>query len=590
MAKKSKPKEEIITPEHQAIAAIEAEPDIAQHVSQPVRPKFNLKTFLKTKKGKVISVILGAVIIVGVVLAIPFTRYALLGTAIKKTVTIGVFDITTGKPVSEAKVELAGFSVISDSSGSAKFDSVPVGDHPVKVTKNYYSESDQNIEVPIFGDSTATIKVQARGRQVPIKVINKISGKPINGAYIEAAGSSAKTNEDGEVAIVLSADQTTVEGNLKTAGYNDQKVQITVTDQNDEKNIFSILPTGKVYFLSKRTGKINVMKSNLDGTDTQIILEGTGKESDSDTILLASRNWRHLALKAKRDSDKPKLYYINTSTDQTSVIDEGDAEFTPVGWSNDDFIYNVDRNSVVPSQNGKFVLKGYNAQSNKLTTLDQSTAENGGYAYVYQTFTGTTIVNDLVFYIKEWHEYYGGYLLANKTNSMYTIKPSGQDKKELAKPGANNINFMQVKAYRPNELYISANPSNYNDKATYFEYEDGIIREDKEMTSDKFDKSYPIQLVSPSGQFTLWHEARGGKNSIFIGNSSGEQGKEVAKLEKQISYGWYSDEYVLMAKNGSELYIMSRDGGEPQKITDYHKAQFIGYGYGYGGSTDNLYY
>jgi len=40
---------------------------------------------------------------------------------------------------------------------------------------------------------------------------------------------------------------------------------VQVTDQAVPANTFSVTPAGKLYFLSKRTGQINVMKSDLDG-------------------------------------------------------------------------------------------------------------------------------------------------------------------------------------------------------------------------------------------------------------------------------------------------------------------------------------
>jgi hypothetical protein len=52
------------------------------------------------------------------------------------------------------------------------------------------------------------------------------------------------------------------------------------------------------------------------------------------------------------------------------------------------------------------------------------------------------------------------------------------------------------------------------------------------------------------------------------------------------TYGWYSDNYLLVSKNSSELYVMDKAGKQTAlKISDYHKpAQvFTGYGGGYGG-------
>lgn len=98
---------------------------------------------------------------------------------------------------------------------------------------------------------------------------------------------------------------------------------------------------------------------------------------------------------------------------------------------------------------------------------------------------------------------------------------------------------------------------------------------------------YPTYLVSPSGKSTLWSESRDGKTVVFTGGSGGENGREILVSEDYKPYGWFSDDYILVSKNGSQLYIMAADGStkQPLKITDYHRPDYSypGYGYGYGG-------
>jgi hypothetical protein len=78
-----------------------------------------------------------------------------------------------------------------------------------------------------------------------------------------------------------------------------------------------------------------------------------------------------------------------------------------------------------------------------------------------------------------------------------------------------------------------------------------------------------------------------GKNTLFIGDNDGKNQKQIASLSDYTPYGWYgdNDQYVLLTKNGSELYIATPDTiNNPQKVTDYYRSQIInGYGAGYGG-------
>src|SRR5690606_15271214 len=133
-----------------------------------------------------------------------------------------------------------------------------------------------------------------------------------------------------------------VEAILSKDGFNDTKVKIKVParDAKDDDRTFAytLTPTGKIYFLSKRTGKVDVMKCNLDGTDQAVVLAGTGSEDQDDTQLLASTDWKYLALKSRREGKYSKIYIINTQDDKLITADEGEASFQSYGWIDHNFV------------------------------------------------------------------------------------------------------------------------------------------------------------------------------------------------------------------------------------------------------------
>ena len=152
---------------------------------------------------------------------------------------------------------------------------------------------------------------------------------------------------------------------------------------------------------------------------------------------------------------------------------------------------------------------------------------------------------------------------------------------------AKDIFVQDTRAYDTDGMYISI----YNmaqQKSFFFEYEDGKLSENKSLETD-FYKNYFTYLFSPSAKQTFWAEDRDGKATLFVGNDHGEDGKEIASLSEYNTYGWYTDDYLLVSKKGSELYVLPAsnklDKTEPFKVTDYYRpAQtFRGYGGGYGG-------
>lgn len=403
---------------------------------------------------------------------------------------------------------------------------------------------------------------------------------------ITASGTSEATREDGSSVIILPANKDIVEAVLTKAGYNSETVSINVNDDT-KKNDYSITPSGSLYYLSKITGTINVMKSNLDGSDAKVVVAGTGKESSTDTVILSARDWKYSVLLAKRDSDKDKVYLIDSATDALTTIDEGDATFSLIGWSGHNFIYRVDRNTANYWDNHKQALKSYNAETKKLTTIYQtsgggSSSYNNQYELIYSNY----ILDNEVVYLKAWS---GSGTGADPSKNMTLVSVNASS--NVAKTvhtfdNSFNIGY-QAKLYKPQELYIRLQA--YPADPTFYEYSDGKFGA-ASVSDDVFNSAYPTYLLSPSGDKTFWTDPRDGKNTLLIGDQDAGAGTQIASLSDFSAYGWYSDDYILLSKNGSELYIAAAGkafsaANQPLKVTNYHKPQitYYGYGSGYGG-------
>jgi len=532
------------------------------------------------------------ILIIGVILSVPASRYPVLGLFLKSDYSVKVIDATTKKPVTNVTLLLGDVTAKTDSKGEARLKS-KVGTVNLTATKKYYKASNTAVLVPIKQKGPAyVVSIRATGRQVPIAITNKITGKPISGAVVSASGTEAKTDSQGKLVLVLPADQATVAATITASGFNDAKLTVQVSEQVLPANAVQLVTSGKIYFLSKLSGKIDVVKTNLDGSDRQTVLAGTGKEQNGDTIMLAARDWKYLALKSLRDGgSKAKLFLIDTSTDKLTTIDEGNAFFEAVGWSDHHFVYKVEREEKEIWQPGGQALKSFNAESGKLAVLEETDGEGTGqYDYAFNRFDQVYLLENEVVFYKNWSSgFYNSSKLSGKQIKLTSVKPDGTGKKTIREfPVPENTSYYSIQSslYAPQELYVQVPPAAGTDNnPTYFEYENGKIAVKNDVTSQQFNSPYPTYLESPSGKQTAWSEDRDGKSIVFIGDKNGEDEKEVASLSEYTPYGWYSDEYILVSKKGSELYIMPTTGGPLLKVTDYHKPEFNfrGYGGGYGG-------
>jgi hypothetical protein len=104
-------------------------------------------------------------------------RYAVLGSFVKKDVTILVSDSKSGKPISETTVSLGKTTAKTDANGKAVLRKVRAGKHQISLAKKYYRSSNFAYTVPLLGKSKALKQsMVATGQQVTVKVTNIVSG------------------------------------------------------------------------------------------------------------------------------------------------------------------------------------------------------------------------------------------------------------------------------------------------------------------------------------------------------------------------------------------------------------------------------
>lgn len=570
--------------------AAKTEPQVEHHKSTEPASESRFERFktwyLDRKKWTIpLSVVLLLLILAGV----PWTRYNSVGLVHKRNLDVKIVDSTAGTPVSGATVSIGSVSAETSGTGVATLKGVKVGHHKLTVAKKYYKSKTVDVLAPILNQKNVPgIQLEATGRQVKVTVHNLISKSVLSNVDIDVAGISAKTDKNGSATIVLPAGINEQKANLSLNGFNDAKVTVRVSNDKIQENDFNLTPSGKVYFLSKLSGKIDVVKTNLDGTDRQTVLAGTGKEDDSGTVLLASRDWKYLALLSRRAGDNASLYLINTSDDSLSSIDNGAVSFTLVGWSDDNFVYYLNRNNVQAWQPHAQALKSFNASTKQLLTLDQTNAQGSDQSnYAQEAYGQVYQIGKNIIYEKYWNApYYNQTVLNDKQAGIYSISATGSNSQTLKTFGYNSgqSTFINSVPYEAEGIYYSVTEK---DAQSYWAYANGKVTS-KGNLDDKFNEYYQNRttyLLSPSGDSTFWVEPRDGKNTLFIGDEGGDNGKQIASLSDYSNYGWYTDNYLLVSKNSSELYIMSKSGGNAVKITDYHKpsVSYPGYGGGYGG-------
>jgi hypothetical protein len=368
-------------------------------------------------------------------------------------------------------------------------------------------------------------------------------------------------------------------------GYNDLTADVQVTSSVVVANTLAMVPAGRLYFLSNLSGKLDVVSTNLDGSDRSTVLAGTGSEDANTTVLLASRDWKYLTLLSKRSGDYPQLYLINASSNQTTPIDSTLGNYTPVGWSGHYFVYKLNDPSVQSWQPAATVLKSFNADTGKTVTLASTTASGTSNADAqYQAIWAAAFIGNDVVYTMTWYQYPGLLAVSGRQDTLMSVGPDGSAAKTLKSVDAGQYYISNLKLANPSAAYFGVYSSNSSSANFYRVDSSGSVSQSSTITSNDVTQDYPTYLLSPSSSKTFWSEMRDGKNTLLVGDANAAGGTQIATLSDYAPYGWFSDEYLLVQKGGNELSIMPAAGGTALKVSDYYKPQYSpGFTGSYGG-------
>jgi hypothetical protein len=538
-----------------------------------------------SRKKRLIIASAATVFVLTLISAVPFLRYGFVGMVVSRQVAMTIIDASTKKPVSDAKVSLGRFDGVSDNKGLVIINSVPVGEYTLVIEKKNYETLKSSYTVPVFMPARDTTRgMKATGRTVTVTVTNILTGRPVAGAKVDIEGSTAASDDKGVASVALPAKSDDQQGTVKADGYNDQGVTISMKTNDDQKVEVKLTPAGKVYFLSKRTGVINVMSANLDGSGQAIVVQGTGKELDNETSLLPSPDWSTLVLIARRDNERSKLYVVSTANPVPKLIEGGDVSYEPIGWTGGKFYYKLRNNTGNLFDANNQQLISYDVDSGVRQVVDGTVGVGTNWSdYSAQQMTTVYISSGRVIYMKYW-QHSSAASNKNRSFEIMSINPSGNIRTVIKTIAANGEYYGDAMMRRPNSIVFRQGTA--NNQGTYYEYAGGSVATISMETAD-FYANHPTYQMSPSGERALWQESRDGKNVLFVADKNLANGSQIS-IGDYATYGWVGEDYVLYSKNRSELYIAPA-GSELKatyKISDYHKATtYPSYGWGAGGAN-----
>lgn len=572
-----------------------------QDLSNQDKPNPKVQKIKKVIKKPLLFGVPSLVLIIVVLMLLPISRYDILGSFLKQNYKVELVNTGNSEPVIGAKISVGSVTSYTNNNGIATL-KVNVGHHIISINKPYYSSMTEKILVPIRVKSAILYKIKATGIAVPIRVINPISNSPVTGAIVSVANSTAKTNKSGNATIVLPLSPKIVNAEITSQGYVSKPVSITVSGSSVAANDFSIVPTGKVYFLSNASGTVDVMSANLDGSDPQVVKATTGQTIGTGTILVQSDDANYLALLENSagteitsssgnvvgQNIEQTLYVINTNTGSSEQVNSKADSFNIIGWSpNDHLIYQIYNGNIPQWETGTSDLMTYNASDGISSILSASQGIGTSLSSWAHQIIGNVhiLANNTVFYSSSWFGE-GNLMVMNlpgqntiPQQTVDTIDSNASDQTTLLSVPADNYTTYSTTSSLTSPDMVAVQQTNEDTSGiTYYLYSSGqltpISLQKYTSITTQISPPSPKYMVSPSDTQLMWSEQINGHTAIFVSSIDGNNQKQIATLDPTYAiYGWTNENYILVSNDNNELFVMPATGISSQsdlyKITNY---------------------
>ena len=525
--------------------------------------------WLRAKKKRMILAGGGlAVVLVTAVIGLTGLRYPVLGAIWKSEVDLRVVDSSSALPVVHATVSLAGQTAFTDKTGAAKFTRVKPGKTTVVVSRVAYATSSQAQTIGFGSVSLGTVQLKATGVTVISQVSNVLSGESVQGVEVKAGDVQAITDSAGKAVLVFppSANNTTQDMEYSKDGFN--TLQTNAKVQVGGKPITAaVVPAGKVFYLSNRSGKVDLYSSDLNGTNPSIVLAGTGSEDTETGILTNSKNAGYLAFVSSREGKRDQygnflhaLYILNTESQKYTKIEDSFSFTNYRAWVGNSLVYER-----YPTNGNCPDIKSYDPTSQKSSIL-VTTAGTDNCARLLEPY------DDGFFYTIS-----AG---ASDKSGVYYAQ-AGKATKQVSNTPSQSI--IQKTKHTLLSVYYTYSPTY---QAAWQSIDLDALTSTK-VANGPADGSRTYN-DSPGDKHSSFIDQRDGKTELYLTDSDGGNEKKLTNIGAVNQFvAWMGDDYIVFSVSKADenaLYVVAVSNGKTTKITDFYRANSRTYG---GGSSPN---
>jgi len=479
---------------------------------------------------------------------IPVTRYFFLNTVgVRGSTSVTVLDDSTQLPLKNVTVSVGGQQGLTNQDGQVTLTSVKLGTSNLVIQKRAFATYQTKTTIGWGSNPLGNVALKATGSQYVFIVKDYLSGQPIEKAEASSGEADAVSDKNGKITLTVdSSDNASDDVKISAQTYRDETVKLGA-DTKTEQTV-SMVPARKDVFISKRSGKFDLYKVDIDGKNEQLVLAGTGNEQQDTMVLVSHPTDEVVAYASTRENSRNSDGFLLTTLDLVSLTDNSVKKVAQseriqiLGWIGDNLIY-------VKVAAG---ASAANPKRQRLISYDyKSGIEHELASSNY--FNDVALVGDSVYYAPS-SAYQTG------TPGFYKTDASGATKQTIINQEVSNI---LRTAY--DTLTISVG----ND---WYEYKIGANNKPTKLSGAPADITNRIYINSPDKSHSLWVDNRDGKGVLISYDAVGKTDKTLrtqAGLNNPLR--WLNDSTAIFRIHTDQEtadYAININGGDAKKIED----------------------
>lgn len=491
--------------------------------------------------------IIGLIVIVIAAGLWPTSRYAVLNTVgVRASTTLQVIDAETRLPLKNVTVSASGVTTKTNGDGQATLRGIKLGKQDIRIERVAFASVSLERTLGWGSNPLEDVLLEATGLQLRFTALDYLSGKPVTSAEASVGDAVAIADDKGQIVLTAAdpkADTVTVK--LTGRSYKTEQVVVAVASSEASREI-KLVPAQPLVYISKQSGKYDILKTDIRGEKPELLLAGTGEERRDSLRLVASPDGTAAALVStrttQRDADRypmSALTLIQSADGANRAIDLAQ-RIEPIAWQGNTLIYHV----VYASASSA------NSQRSKIIAYDTSSAARKVLATA-DYFNGIQVVGDTLYYA---------------TTQTDPALPSRFAKVSIS--GDNKATLLDKPVW--SMLRTSPTEMSLETPDGWYTY---LIGDTAAHRGTAVDYANARTYTStPDGKLTAWVDNRDGKGVIVLTDMANGSERVVATASGlQQPLRWLGAgvlSYRVVTTDETADYAVSINGGEPRKVID----------------------